>query len=243
MITKLENFLNQDQIDSLIGLTEKLPSRPGDASAGNAIKTKKKSTVYDDVTFPGSSSLSSNQRNQIHSMVFHRQNMVDRIANEVTCGEFSNVFSSIAVYNEGDFYDWHLDRLTTGQGVPIDISYTIFLNDPEEYMGGSLLVKHDYGTTTFKEKAGTAVFYPSACLHRVDEVVSGSRKVVLGLINCTVSSPHDRHLLTELTNCIHELDEYSDILSSSMIDTTGLDDINRSLHYIQMQLNKRFMKH
>ena len=127
MITKLENFLNQDQIDSLIALTEKLPSRPGDASAGNAIKAKKKSTVYDDVTFPGSSSVSSKQRNQIHSMIFYRQNMVDRIANEVTCGEFSNVFSSIAVYNNGDFYDWHLDRLTTGQGAPIDISYTIFL--------------------------------------------------------------------------------------------------------------------
>ncbi len=243
MITKIANFVNSDQIKKLIDLTAELPSRPGEYSAGDAIKATKKSTVYDDVTFPGGPSVTPTQRRRIHDIIFHRQDMVDRVSNEVTCGEFENVFSSIAVYTEGDFYDWHLDTLTTGQGKSIDISYTLFLNDPEEYDGGELLVKHEYGGSSFKESAGTVVFYPSASLHCVDMVLEGSRQVVLGLINCTVSSPQDRHLLTQLSTCINALDEMSETLSNVMVNAEELDKINQNLHYVHMQLHKRFMKH
>ena len=240
MITKIENFIDDRQIQDLINLTKELPSHPGEYSGSS---NKKKSTVYDDVTFPGSGSVTESQRRRIHEVLFRKQSTIDKVSDNVTCGEFDNIFSSIAVYNKGDYYDWHLDRLTTGQGKIIDVSYTIFLNDPEEYDGGALLVEHDYGTTTFKEKAGTAVFYPSACLHRVDEIVRGSRKVVLGLIGCTVSSSQDRHLLTQLSNCINRIDDYSKSMSNIMINSEEIDDINQRLHYVHMQLHKRFMKH
>ena len=133
--------------------------------------------------------------------------------------------------------------MTTGQGKSIDIAYTIFLNDPEEYDGGELLVKHEFGGSSFKESAGTIVFYPSASLHCVDMILEGTRKVVLGLINCTVSSSHDRHLLTELSNSINDIDRMAGVLSNAMIDRSEIDKINHNLHYVQMQLQKRFMKH
>lgn len=240
MIIKIADFLDDDQINSLLDLTNELPPHPG-SDTGD--KSTKKSTVYDDVTFPGSGAVTSKQRRRIHDIVFRKQESIDEISDKVTCGEFDNIFSSIAVYNTGDFYEWHLDRLTTGQGKSIDIAYTIFLNDPKEYYGGELLVKHEFGGSSFKESAGTIVFYPSASLHCVDMILEGTRKVVLGLINCTVSSSHDRHLLTELSNSINDIDRMAGVLSNAMIDRSEIDKINHNLHYVQMQLQKRFMKH
>ena len=227
MIVKIENFLSQDKVTYLLDLMNQLPPRSNSSDS----ETNKRSTVYDDVTYPGGAAVRNETRRKIHDAIFRDQSIVDQVCERVTCGEFDNVFSSIAKYESGDVYDWHLDRLTTGDGRLIDVSYTIFLNDPNEYEGGSLQIKHEYGTASFREKAGTAVFYPSGYLHKVDEIISGERKVVLGLMNCNVSSPQDRHLLTELYGCIRSLDRIND---------GRVAQINQTLHYVHMQLLKRF---
>ena len=96
------------------------------------------------------------------------------------------------VYNEGNYYDWHVDckgqlrSQMMGMGMCPDtpirkISLTIFLNDPEEYEGGELELEL-YGpsqkerSVKFKESKGTVMFFPSDTWHKVNPVKSGVRK-------------------------------------------------------------------
>jgi hypothetical protein len=134
------------------------------------------------------------------------------VAEQVTCGEFDNVVCSIAVYEKDDHYDWHLDRLTSGSGKTVKVAYTIFLNDAAEYCGGDLHVKHEFGQSTFCEDAGTAVFYPAGYLHKVDEVTSGKRIVIVGLMDCLVASYQDRYTLIQLNECLKDVHDISEVL-------------------------------
>ena len=160
MISNIDNFLSSDQIQTIFNMitSGQLSPRDGKKSAGAAIKYKKNSTVYDD----------SIDRS-LHKIIFNNKN-IDIVSNEVTGSEFNNISSAIAIYNVDDFYDWHLDSLTKGDGRSVKISYTIWLNDPSEYSGGELLIRHDFGESIFKESPGQAIFYPHGLLHKVHRV-------------------------------------------------------------------------
>ena len=94
------------------------------------------------------------------------------------------------VYDEGDYYDWHVDckgqlrsqMMGMCPDTPIrKISLTVFLNDPEEYEGGELELElygplQEERSVKFKEPKGTAMFFPSDTWHKVNPVKSGVRK-------------------------------------------------------------------
>ncbi len=89
------------------------------------------------------------------------------------------------VYEEGDFYGWHMD-----QNIEFDpksnesvkkISMSLFLNDPSEYEGGDLDIEYqgpasDPRYDSFRLPMGNAVFFQSDVWHRVRPVTSGIRK-------------------------------------------------------------------
>ncbi len=56
-----------------------------------------------------------------------------------------------------------------------DISCTLFLNDPDEYEGGELIIADTYGEHEIKLPAGDLIIYPSTSLHRVAPVTRGMR--------------------------------------------------------------------
>lgn len=232
MIVEIENFLNEEQIKDLYLYMESgaLVGREGKLSAGEHIQDKKKSTVYDD-----------NPKTRIIHKTIFPPDKADLVASKVTCGEFENVVSSVAEYDKGDFYDWHLDRLTTGEGKTVKIAYTIWLNDSIEYEGGALRVKHEFGERTFHSvNAGTAVFYPTGYFHKVEEVTKGKRVVVIGLIDCMISSLQDRFAIIQMNESIQKLRDLSEIQKNIMSETSfELDAICDDLAFVEKRFQKK----
>jgi PKHD-type hydroxylase len=79
-----------------------------------------------------------------------------------------------------------------------DLSFTVFLSDPESYGGGALVLESLAGEERWRLKAGEVLLYPSTLLHRVEPVEQGERLVAVGWIESRVRSAEQRELLFEL---------------------------------------------
>ncbi len=94
----------------------------------------------------------------------------------------------------GQGYGSHVDNAYMSSGRS-DLSFTIFLNNSEEYEGGELCIQTIQETKKLKLDAGEIVIYPSTSLHSVEKVISGERLVCVGWIQSYVSSNEDRNIL------------------------------------------------
>jgi len=105
-----------------------------------------------------------------------------------------------AKYGPGQTYGDHVDDPIMGapQRYRTDISMTVFLNEPEEYEGGELVIQTAFGEQRTKLKAGDAVMYPSGSLHHVAEVTQGERRVAVTWIQSMIRSAEQRELLYNL---------------------------------------------
>ncbi len=107
----------------------------------------------------------------------------------------------IARYEPGMTYGDHVDDPIMGATGPrfrTDVSLTLFLNPPEDYDGGELVVRTPFGDQRVKLPAGDAVVYPSSSLHQVAPVTRGERLVALTWIQSYVRHAARRELLYEL---------------------------------------------
>ena len=112
-----------------------------------------------------------------------------------------------AHYTTGMSYGAHVDDPVMGQGelYRSDLSVTIFLNEPDEYDGGELVIQTSFGEQQVKLAAGDAVLYPSSSVHRVAEVRHGERLVAVSWIQSLVRDPDKRALLHELNQAREKL--------------------------------------
>lgn len=103
-------------------------------------------------------------------------------------------------YDEGMSYGRHVDNAIMGSNSMwrTDISFTLFLNSPDEYEGGELTIEGADAEQCYKLKAGSAIVYPSTTLHRVNEVTKGSRLVSVGWVQSLVRDASDREILFDL---------------------------------------------
>ncbi len=107
-----------------------------------------------------------------------------------------------AKYTQGMQYGYHIDDPIMGppgQRYRTDLSITVFLNSPDDYDGGELVVQTAYGEQRVKQEAGSAVMYPSGSTHRVAEVTRGERVVAVTWVQSMVRDPAQRELLYRLS--------------------------------------------
>lgn len=112
-------------------------------------------------------------------------------------------------YTGGGEYGFHIDgavmSLTEGEQLRSDVSCTLFLNDPEEYDGGRLIISDTYGEHAVALPAGDAIIYPSSSLHRVEPVTRGARLGSFFWIQSLVRDDGQRRVLFELDTSIQKL--------------------------------------
>ncbi len=107
----------------------------------------------------------------------------------------------LARYVPGMKYGPHADAaLLAAPTGPLrsDISSTVFLNSPESYEGGELVLHLGARSVPIKLAAGAAVVYPSTTLHEVAPVRSGERLVGITFIESLIPEEADRDVIYEL---------------------------------------------
>ena len=98
---------------------------------------------------------------------------------------------------KGMKYGSHIDNAYMSSG-RADLSFTIFLNNKNDYKGGALSIESFNSEEKFKLNAGEIIIYPSTYLHSVEEVFDGERLVFIGWIESYIKSIEEREYLFDL---------------------------------------------
>lgn len=104
-------------------------------------------------------------------------------------------------YRAGQTYGLHVDDAMM-KGLRTDLSFTLFLADPESYDGGALVVEDTFEQRAIKLNAGDMILYPSTTLHRVEPVTRGQRLAVVGWVQSQIRNGEQREMLFDLDQAI-----------------------------------------
>ena len=199
----MENVLNHKKLREIRGLLNKVKFIDGKATA-KAVREGVKNNIEADIEDP----------------------MVAKIREAVAVAlSRHDVFLNYALphkvrmpilscYRPGMAYGNHLDMPLMGAG-PIhstrtDLSYTIFLSDPETYEGGELVIQTELGEHKFKLPAGHGVIYPTTYIHRVAEVTKGERRAVVNWLQSRVPDHDNRAVLYDVALALRDLPKDAD---------------------------------
>ena len=190
MLLEITGLLNQPQLDKLHGIVKQAPFVDGRHSAGKAAQRVKDNQELD-LPPEGAQLVNRILMSSLgHNPRFRSFALPHRLADFI-----------VARYRPGMTYGDHVDDPIMGGNGPrfrTDVSMTVFLNPPEGYDGGELVIRTAFGEKRVKLAAGDAVIYPSASVHRVAEVTRGERLVALTWIQSYVRDAARRELLFEL---------------------------------------------
>jgi len=115
-------------------------------------------------------------------------------------------------YKDGMDFGAHIDNAVrthaiSGLHVRTDISCTLFLETPDDYDGGELVVEDTYGQQAVKLPAGDMVLYPGTSLHHVRPVTRGTRLACFFWVQSMVRDDAQRTLLFDMDAAIATLRE------------------------------------
>lgn len=102
-----------------------------------------------------------------------------------------------------------------------DLSMTLFLNEPESYEGGELVIEDTFGDKRVKLPAGDLALYSSTSMHRVTPVTSGKRLASFFWLQSLIKSDDHRRILYELDQSIITLTQ-QDPEQSELVRLTGV---------------------
>ena len=106
-------------------------------------------------------------------------------------------------YREGMAYGLHSDDAFM-DGKRVDLSFTLFLAEPDTYEGGELVVEEPAGERFVKLSAGSLVLYPSTTLHRVAEVTKGERRAAVGWVRSLIRGAEERETLFDVALALRQ---------------------------------------
>jgi PKHD-type hydroxylase len=104
-------------------------------------------------------------------------------------------------YSEGQTYGLHIDDALM-QGLRTDLSFTLFLSDPDTYDGGALIIEDMFEARAIKPNAGDLILYPATTLHRVEPVIRGTRLAVVGWVQSLIRDAAQREILFDLDRAV-----------------------------------------
>lgn len=112
-------------------------------------------------------------------------------------------------YTGGGTYGFHVDgavmNLAQGEQLRSDVSCTLFLNDPDDYEGGELVISDTYGEHAVKLPAGDLIVYPSTSLHQVTPVTRGARIASFFWVQSLIRDDAKRRMLFEIDTALTRL--------------------------------------
>lgn len=113
-------------------------------------------------------------------------------------------------YSGGGTYGMHIDGAVmalsaTSGHLRSDLSCTLFINEPEDYDGGELVVADTYGEHEVKLPAGDLILYPASSLHQVNPVTRGTRLASFFWVQSMVRNDQRRRMLFEMDTAITQL--------------------------------------
>jgi PKHD-type hydroxylase len=190
MLLHLKNVLTRDQLHGARELLSRARFHDGKLSAGMAAQRVKNNLEAD----RGAREIAQLDNLVMGALVQHPVYRAGALPLRVAAPFYAR-------YVPGMRYGDHVDDPimgAEGQRYRTDVAITIFLNAPDSYDGGELVVRTSFGETRTKSAAGDAVLYPASSLHHVAEVTRGERLVAVTWVQSLVRDPARRELLYEL---------------------------------------------
>ena len=113
-------------------------------------------------------------------------------------------------YQGGEEFGTHIDNAVrihrAGEfRVRTDLSATLFLEAPDAYEGGELVVEDNLGAQATKLPAGHLLLYPASSLHRVEPVTGGARVASFFWVQSMVRDGGARTILFDLDRSIQAI--------------------------------------
>jgi PKHD-type hydroxylase len=113
-------------------------------------------------------------------------------------------------YEGGEAFGTHIDNAVrihraSEFRVRTDLSATLFLEAPDAYEGGELVVEDNLGAQAVKLPAGHLLLYPASSLHRVEPVTRGARVASFFWVQSMVRDDGARTILFDLDRAIQTI--------------------------------------
>ena len=197
MLVTIPNVLNKEDISVIADLMSTANFHEGTASAGSeAVRVKNNHEMF----------ISDVEMQRLNNLVMGKLVQNPTYIAAAFAKRIATPF--YAKYTEGMHYGNHVDDPVMGpanQRYRTDVSITIFLNEPDAYDGGELIISTAFGEQKVKLNAGDAVLYPSSSTHQVAEVTRGERLVAVTWLQSTVRDPAKREILYNLSQARESL--------------------------------------
>jgi PKHD-type hydroxylase len=181
----IANVLSGDELDTVRAVLAHVPFVDGRETAGFAARLVKNNRQ----------AAADRKLDTVRALVAERirENDVFRLAvrpKALTPLMFSR-------YDTDMHYGTHVDDAMM-HGMRTDVSFTLFLSEPESYDGGELVIESAAGEEAVKLAAGSLIAYPSTTLHHVAAVTRGARLAAVGWARSLIRDAARRELLFDL---------------------------------------------
>ena len=190
MLVQIKHILGEAELSKVHELLKTAEFRDGHLSAGMVAKQVKHNQEVSDENI-----ISSLNNIVMNNVVRHPTYQQAALPHRVAAPFYAR-------YETGMEYGEHIDDPimgAPGERYRSDLAMTIFLNSPDEYEGGELVINTSFGEQNIKYDAGDAVLYSATTNHRVTKVTRGERFVAVTWIQSLIRDNEQRELLYKLS--------------------------------------------